>query len=369
MRWNVLVAALAVLLLSFGVSLARAQDYVGLGDGSDGPYVAPSGAHPVNEYEGLTAAPSGTTLTVRTSTGFAAGDLILVWQVKAGAFTSGDGTAVDLAATGVGHWELTRVVSTTATTVVIAAPLSLTYAATGTQIVRVPEFTDVTIGTGDAIIARPWDGNEGGIVVFLAAGTVRIATNGGIAANEMGFRGGDSSDNICNGSCACGMDAAPVDDPTCDTGRRGEGFDNSALSYGRTACGVGNRANGGGGGGHINAGGAGGGNGGAGSVGGNAWCSESLSGGNPSAAVTGTVASYLTLGGGGGGGQQNNDGSSAGAGGGGVIFVRARRVTGAGEWFANGGRAVTNLNDGQGGGGAGGTIFLQVLDSIACGGV
>lgn len=74
----------------------------------------------------------------------------------------------------------------------------------------------------------------------------------------------------------------------------------------------------------------------------------------------------LLFGGGGGAGHVNDATDAAGGRGGGIIFVRARRLEGAGLLDASGGPGKSVYVDGAGGGGAGGTIHLRVSETAAC---
>ena len=65
----------------------------------------------VNAYAAVTAnaAAAQAVLTVGSAAGFAAGDLVLVWQVSGATATSGDQSSVSLSASPVGEVELGRV--------------------------------------------------------------------------------------------------------------------------------------------------------------------------------------------------------------------------------------------------------------------
>jgi hypothetical protein len=351
--------------------VCRSGSCVFLGSGRDGSLAVPAGAPVVvNGYAELTAsaAAGDTTLAVADAAPFEVGMLVMVWQTQAdGSSLEDDRSAVDLAAFGVGHYELGRItrIDRAMRRLTLASGLVGNYGL-GAQVVTVPEYTDVTVAPGATLTGAAWNGARGGIVAFVASGTVRV--DGRVSVSGLGFRGGPRSNRFCYGGCMCTENAGPVFDPSCNTGRRGESVARGMFG----GCGVGNYGNGGGGGGHINAGGAGGGNGGRGGWGGNAWCSNAPTGGHPGSSVTGTVRTHLTLGGGGGGGQYNNDrgpGGTDGGVGGGVIFVRARAIGGTGTWSADGVAARDSDYDGAGGGGAGGTISLFAVESIACGGV
>jgi hypothetical protein len=342
-------------------SSAAAQDWVGLGSGRDGALVAVPD-QVINVYSPLTAAvsPGATTVTVEDASAFVEGELLLLYQVQAGSFVTGDGGDVDLTVGDAGRYEFVRITAISGNDLDIIPPTSHGYLDQGAQAVKVPEYTTVTLDATASLRALPWDGRSGGVLAFLAQ--EEISNEGLIDASARGFRGGAVSNDICASPCNCGNDSRPVDDLSCNSGRRGEGIGLAAVD-----CGTGNRANGGGGGGLINAGGAGGGNGGAGSVGGNAWCSGNIAGGYPSSRLLGSLTERLSLGGGGGGGQQNNGVGTGGGNGGGLILIRGESLSGAGSIRANGAAAPQPANDGSGGGGAGGSILIQLSGDAVCG--
>ncbi len=60
--------------------------------------------------------------------------------------------------------------------------------ATQSQIVRVPEYTTLTLDPNTSLAPYPWDGTSGGIVAVFATGA--IANAGAIQADGAGFRAG-----------------------------------------------------------------------------------------------------------------------------------------------------------------------------------
>ncbi|MCA9582090.1 MAG: hypothetical protein KC416_09870, partial [Myxococcales bacterium] len=365
-------ALASVLFFSFlaATSRTQAQDTIGFGDGSDGPLVLVAGATTVNTYAEVTTGslPGGTSLELDSTAGFAAGDAVMVLQTQADLSAElGDQSVFDLTSSNVGNYELIRVAMVAGSTLTFETPLQGTYDDTGAQVIRVPEYTTVTVSLGATMTGTGWNGTTGGVVAFVATGAV--AVDGTIRANSLGFRGGVKSANRCglDNNCTSGNDAnldVDVEDPNCWTGRIGESIDNG-RAFG--VCGIGNLTNGGGGGGHINAGGAGGGNGGFGSVGGDAWSSGADTGGLGGVRLSGSVKSRATFGGGGGGGQQNNSNGGNGGRGGGFLFIRGASLGGTlGTISADGGNSGAHTNDGGGGGGAGGTLFISLSGAIDC---
>jgi len=231
-----------------------------------------------------------------------------------------------------------------------------------TQVIRIPEYTSLTVPRGTSLIAKRWDGSSGGVLAFLATGP--IVNDGLISASGVGFRPGIVvNDNRVVDILGCtAMDEVPV-----DGGQKGEGI---ALSrYGPLNNGRGNVANGGGGADCHNSGGGGGGNGGAGGKGGRSWDGDGSRdvGGLGGGALVYSMLDHLTLGGGGGAGHENNDAGSSGGRGGGAIFIRAASIPDGGTIASNGQDAPdAPANDGAGGGGAGGSVYLRVAGPVAC---
>jgi hypothetical protein len=369
---HVLLAAAALLVGIFvAPSSARAEaDTFGLGSGRSGTQTV-SGI--INSYAAIIAASGvgATSVTVDSNTGFSAGDLVLVWRTAgySGA-TAGAQTAIDLSSAPVGSFEFARIASfSSAIDITFTNPLVNAYPASGAQVVRVPEYVNVTIN--GAVTPLPWDGTKGGIVVFFATGSVTISGGGSISANGTGFRGGVAYNNSGGSAGGSANDLAPSGNPP--GGSKGEGiqsanYSSTPASAPASAGGHGNYANGPGGGNGQQGGGGGGGSAGQGGDGGNGATNTDL-GGLGGAALSLDNAGLLThllMGGGGGAGQQQTA-SSSGGNGGGVIFVRAGSLASSGSITAQGASAgnVTNTN-GASGGGAGGMVVLRLSGAASC---
>ncbi|QRO00180.1 hypothetical protein JRI60_14730 [Archangium violaceum] len=368
-KW--LAAALCVLAL--GSMTARAEhDTFGVGTGRNGPLaLSGSGTTIINSYAQVTAALAvgNSSITVGPCAGdsscFAAGDLVMVYQTTGiqPVPASGAQTPIDLTNDPVGRWELARVSTVTPSTLELTAPLVYAYAANVTQVIRVPEYTNVTIPSGRTITATPWSGTEGGIVAFLATGSV--INNGQIDASFIGFRGGQYVNNdVFETACS------DLETPAPEGGQKGEGI--ASSRYGLTQTGRGNVANGAGGGVCRKSGGGGGGNGGVGGQGGRSEFATDNGrevGGLGGAALTYSALTHLTFGGGGGAGHGASGTGNAGGRGGGAIFIRADQLTGSGGISAAGGLGGTSVSDGGSGGGAGGSIYLRFVRTATCGSV
>ncbi|HLM67517.1 MAG TPA: hypothetical protein VK358_08330, partial [Longimicrobium sp.] len=255
-----------ILLLVLGVLLAggaRAEpDTFGLGSGRSGMLRIDSGTRVVNRYARLTASVAAGTreLTVSDSTGFAAGDLVLLHQSLglSPMPASGDQRRISLDSSTVGRFEYARVAAVSAGALTLTAPLMNGYPLGMTQVVSVPEYTDLEVRSGATLRAAPWDGSVGGILAVLVSG--RLRNDGLITVDGAGLRGGAFLNHANLNGCS------DLDEPSATGGAfKGEGL--VAGRYG-TASGRGNGDNGGGGGNCHNAGGGGGGHAGTGGMGG-----------------------------------------------------------------------------------------------------
>ncbi|MFO0611071.1 MAG: thrombospondin type 3 repeat-containing protein [Polyangiaceae bacterium] len=364
-----LVASLALAPALFvALPAAAEEDSFGVGTGADGALTVTSPTV-VNDYVTLVADAGGSVLLTSDTGGkFGAGDLVMIYtstgKTPVPTTLPDIQTAVTFAGFGVqiGHYEFARIASATSTSLTLTKPVETGFSAIVTQIVRVPEFTDVTISGAGVIHAAPWNGATGGVAAFLANGTVQIG-GGGVDVSSAGFRGGVAA----AGQTALGDSASLDADPsaTLINAMKGEGF--GLTTYGATFVGRGNRFGGGGGGDSFHAGGGGGSNGGKGGAGGNSTTGGAV-GGFGGVSHEYDLRFQLIFGGGGGAGHATNDATlSSGASGGGAAIVRAKTVQIDSGIRANGGVPSKTTAAGAGGGGAGGNVVLRVTGAISCG--
>jgi len=317
---------------SYGITTHPAAAYSDMfGNGSDGAktYDSDTTDAPIDS---TASGISGSTVLLAANPAFGAGQRILIHQSRG---------------TNAGAWEMNEIQAYSAGTITTADPLTYTYTTSGAsaaQVLVVPQYTDVTVNAGVTVTAKAWNGSTGGILAFLANGTMAI--NGTITADAKGFRGG-----------AGGV-------TTFDRGWFGEGTGGeSTQATGESPGPNGNGAvpgttlaasgRGGGGGGNANSGGKG-------IAGGGQQASESS---NPAGTPDLTL---MVFGGAGGGASGGNSGAGgAGGNGGGIIVVLSAATTiaptGVISSDGNGGSSVPpNTSRSGGGGGAGGSILLRV---------
>ncbi len=392
--------------------------------GKDGALTVGVANTVVNSYTTLTvgAAAGATTLSVASAAGITAGDVLLVYQAQGATIGTGNANTYGAVTTlgSAGRYEYVSVASVSGGTITLgtacaSAPLRFSYGS-GAQVVRVPQYSSLTVNGGASIVAQAWNGSTGGVVAAIVDGTATV--NGSINANAAGFRGGA----IDNDTTDAGTDVPAYVAATAVSGaEKGESIAGSQAAYdglgGRYSRGA--PANGGGGGNAHNAGGGGGANGGSAAgwngqgvpdlstagwatawnidgtltattnspgggrggytygannenaltraPGANQWGGNNRRergglGGRPLANNPSIVGdTRLFFGGGGGAGDGNNGAASAGGRGGGLVLVVATSMAGSGNLQANGataGNTVPGHNDAPGGGGGGGSIVL-----------
>ncbi len=337
-------------------------DSFGLGTGRDSALFVTQPGTIINRYAEVTGpvGPGDTVLSVSSAEGFAAGDLVMVLQTV-GALPEprpGDARLITLRDDSIGQWELARLSSADGQRLMLTAPLTRSFAAVGAQVIRVPEYTHVRVLAGASLVAAPWDGSAGGVLAFLASGTIH--NEGVMEASGAGFRSGQASPRPLNSP---GCVALPIIGQA--GAGRGEGVslqDGEVMAAGQESA-----SNGGGGGLCPASGGGGGGHGGPGGNGGDAlaaWDAARTSGGGQGgAALSYFPGSHLSFGGGGGQGYTEEGASQAGEGGG-AVYIRGYRLLGNGTIAADGAAGVHASRGGAGGGGAGGSVSLHIADLL-----
>jgi hypothetical protein len=259
---------------------------------------------------------------------------------------------IQMQGTGAGSYEFASIKSIIGSTITLSKNLTNNYTVGGSskaQVIRVPQFSNVTVRNGGVISAYDWDGSTGGIVAIKVSGKILVEAGGGIDTSGQGFIGGTSSYGRAPGN---GED-----------GKQGEGTSGPGGSYSKYPNGNG------GGGGIGNEGGDGGGGGGNGTDGTPGNTRGGIGNGGQGGSTSGNpTLTNIAFGGGGGsgGGEANSNSSSvsgAGGRGGGIIIVFSRYVEVNGIIYSNGmaGGNATRVEEGSGGGGggAGGSIYLK----------
>lgn len=401
--------------------------------GMDGPLTVTAANTIVNQYAQLAAdaAPGATSfsvtniadLTSQTLGPLTAGDLLMLIQMQGAVIDTTDATSYGAISgyNNAGRYEFVTVGGVSGNTInldtsatsICAGGLRYSYTSSAkVQVVRVPQYSTLTINAGASIVPAAWDGQKGGVVAIHAQSTVTL--NGSIDASGRGFRGGTVHQSaVTYGQTSYRSTSANLG------GEKGEGIAGSQVAYdslnGRYGRGA--PANGGGGGDNHNTGGGGGANG----SNGNTWTGQGIkdptyntawsldpnntnmnsSGGGrggysfsnndqnatnraPGATQWGgdnrrevgglggrplanDPTGRLFLGGGGGAGDNNDNTGGSGGNGGGLIYVIANTVAGTGTILANGANGGdSGTLDAAGGAGGGGSVVVKAttLSSI-----
>ncbi|UKN01210.1 T9SS type A sorting domain-containing protein [Paracrocinitomix mangrovi] len=316
----------------------------------------------INNYATVSAI-SGNSLTVNSSVGFAAGDLVLIIQMKGANMdetnSAAFGDIVNL--NSAGNYEITSVCSIISPTEIGLSSIQRTYDPTNAvQLVRVPEYNDATVTS--TLTANAWDGTSGGILALKCKGSLTL--NADIDVQGLGFMGGGS----VTSSFGCDW-WNPISDyfaaiSSGEGALKGEGI---ATFITNKTAGRGAQTNGGGGGNDHNSGGGGGANAGAGGQGGERiaagtfYCSGAYPGVGGKANSYNNTDNKIYLGGAGGAGHENNGGlNSDGGNGGGIVIIIANELIGNSNNIISTGSNAVLSEDGAGGGGAGGTVLLDI---------
>ena len=296
----------------------------------------------------VTAIGTDTVTVAERADGLAAGDEVLILNLQG--TTSAYGS--------VGTYEFGWVASVSGSTVTLDGALAETYGEasnadlTGQAVVlvRVPNYTDVTVGSAGLLTTGAWDGEAGGVLVFRATGIVSIAAGGAVAMDESGYAGG---------STGSGYNYDAYQGESYGGEGQGNGYSgyNEPLGWWANNLGAGGA--------HVTGGG--------GNHGGGATAGASWNGGSATAPERGDTygeidLSRLFLGSGGGGVWYGSNDPGPGGGGGGIVYVAASAVTadGAAAITAMGGTTTlwaTGTWTYGAGGGAGGSVWV-VTDTL-----
>jgi len=325
----------------------------------------------VNNYaEVASINTTNNSVTLSSSTGFVAGDKVLLIQMQGAVIDASQnanfGTITNYKTAG--NYEFQTICNVQGNMVFFNHTLLKSYDITGAvQLIRVAEYQNAVISGGD-LTAEPWNGKTGGVVVVQAE-TLSFGSQN-INVTGLGFRGGIAAISGPNCNWVGDFDYySSMQDPDANA-LKGEGIAKAIINK---ECSRGPQANGGGGGNNHNGGGGGGANYGNGGAGGqrikkSTFLCGSEIGVNSKSLNTGYSSNKIFMGGGGGAGHGNNGGTTgeSGLNGGGIVILHVNVINGNSQnILANGVSSTTNaIGDGAGGGGAGGAVLI-LFNSIS----
>jgi hypothetical protein len=161
-----------------------------IGNGADGNlYIPPAGTAKTDSVKTAVKNnnPSGqNAIQVNSSSGFSIGEEVLIITMQ--------DRNPDSSSNITGQYEFKRISRLFATSLVFTENLKNSYDSSGRkhQVIKVPNYNDVTLDVGGTLTCDDWDGNVGGIIVFRAKGIVNIQALGAVDGSSKGFRGGQS---------------------------------------------------------------------------------------------------------------------------------------------------------------------------------
>jgi len=279
---------------------------------------------------------------------------ISVYPSTNASFSSGDiALIIQMTGSNAGQYEIGKVISSGNGWVTFDKPLQHTYITSGystAQVIRVPQFLNVTVRTGGMITAHNWAGTTGAIIAFMVRDQFVVETGGTVSAFAIGFNGGRET---------------AWSQPNSGPAYQGASYLGIPQITSLTA-------NAGGGGGGQNDGGGGA---------GYSYAGQNGANGTGTAQGGGVYGdsnlSTILLGSGGGGSGHYYGDAAQGGKGGGAIIITAKSVTisgkivadGQGGWQggyggSNAAPATPVESSRCGGGGSGGSIKLTINDGI-----
>lgn len=246
--------------------------------GQDGDYTVTAANTVLNSYSqlGVSVAPGANSITVMNiadlnnpvnGMALKKGDLLMLYQPQGATVDSTDDPKLYgnvTAMNGAGYYEIVAVDSLAGNVITLGGcgGVKNDYRIpAGAQVVRVPQFANLTVQAGASVVAKAWDGKVGGVVALHVLNKLTIA--GTIDTTAQGFRGGkvDPSSNAAGSPKVVTMRTTDgmlgAEKGESIAGSQDDYQMNVMGKYGRGAI-----ANGGGGGNAHNAGGGGGGGGG-----------------------------------------------------------------------------------------------------------
>ena len=145
---------------------------------------------------------------VYANNALSAGDAIIVYQAQGAIINTTNTIAYGdvINYNNTGQYEIAKVASVAGNVITVTCGLKFAYtAAHYIQVIRIPQYTTLTINTGASIVPVPWgnaafggadeSANERRRGGWLGAFTTTITNNGVISANSSGFRGGTPTFN------------------------------------------------------------------------------------------------------------------------------------------------------------------------------
>jgi hypothetical protein len=185
------------LIFSFGSFVSYAQ----LGKDGAGNITTNTNVNVTATNLAADVAAGNKSIQVISAANFTSGDLVMIYQAQGAEINTSKDDESWGAITNMqnaGGYEFAEVASVSGTTITLKTGLDKTYNYSRTingtlfnnlvQIIKVPRYKNLTVGSGAVLSPSPWDGKTGGVTVMEIDGDLTL--NGTIDVSGKGFRGG-----------------------------------------------------------------------------------------------------------------------------------------------------------------------------------
>ena len=159
--------------------------------GKDGELTVSSAGTVLNQYSALHADATAGSLVIQVDdvadlqagAALGANDLVMVMQMQGASMQIANDTSYGRVTDygSAGKYEFAYVRSVAGNAITLSCGLQNDYYITGhVQVIRVPQYSNLTIEAGDSVTAPAWDGNTGGVVALVAENTLILEGDDGI---------------------------------------------------------------------------------------------------------------------------------------------------------------------------------------------
>ena len=151
-------------------------------------------------------------ICIASALGFSVGDEIIIITMQVAATPS----------TNIGKYEFFNITSISSNTLFLSGNLTNSYVSNASekhQVIKVPQYANVTVNNGGTLTCSSWNGTVGGVLCFRANGNVNVNSGGLITANGKGYRAVSQRSPICrmaNGGQGEGVFGTGIGSGSCN---------------------------------------------------------------------------------------------------------------------------------------------------------
>ena len=151
---------------------------IGPTSGIDGDVVI-SGNTVVNDYFSVASINTTSNMMSLTTTAgvMSEGNLVLLYQAQGATLSWTDTASYGTVRSygGAGKWQFNIVSSVMGNNITLVHCLDFPFEAEHVQLIRIPQYSNLTVTLDGRLSAKPWDGATGGVVALHVAGSLYIA--------------------------------------------------------------------------------------------------------------------------------------------------------------------------------------------------